>query len=210
LWSSTGTLLATGTFTGGTASGWQVLTFATPVAINANTTYIASTHGTTYYATANVFLNAGVDNASLHALKNGVDGPNAVFAYGGRNGFPESKLQCFELLGGTSYLLRRPQQSISAISAARKVQTIGTSFGAALQAKVVDGTSNPVVGVAVTFTVPAAGASATLNGATSFVVNTDDLGIATSPVPLANGANGQLQRDRIGVGYRHTGHVRFD
>ena len=42
LWSSTGTLLATGTFTNETASGWQTLTFATPVAVTAGTTYVAS------------------------------------------------------------------------------------------------------------------------------------------------------------------------
>src|SRR5262249_45060446 len=42
LWSSTGTLLATGAFVNETATGWQQLTFASPVAIAANTTYIAS------------------------------------------------------------------------------------------------------------------------------------------------------------------------
>lgn len=44
LWSASGTLLATGTFTNETAGGWQTLTFATPVAITAGTTYIASYH----------------------------------------------------------------------------------------------------------------------------------------------------------------------
>ena len=42
LWTSTGTQLATGTFTGKSASGWQTLTLSTPVAVQANTTYIAS------------------------------------------------------------------------------------------------------------------------------------------------------------------------
>ena len=37
LWTSSGTLLATGTFTNETASGWQTLTFANPVQISANT-----------------------------------------------------------------------------------------------------------------------------------------------------------------------------
>ena len=37
LWTSTGTLLATATFTNETASGWQQVNFATPVAITANT-----------------------------------------------------------------------------------------------------------------------------------------------------------------------------
>ena len=44
LWSSTGTRLATATFTGETASGWQQVTFSPPVAIAANTVYVASYH----------------------------------------------------------------------------------------------------------------------------------------------------------------------
>ena len=42
LWSSTGTLLATGTFSNETASGWQELDFSSPVAVTAGTTYVAS------------------------------------------------------------------------------------------------------------------------------------------------------------------------
>jgi hypothetical protein len=42
LWTSAGSLLATATFTNETASGWQQVNFATPVAISANTTYVAS------------------------------------------------------------------------------------------------------------------------------------------------------------------------
>ncbi len=42
LWSSTGTRLATATFTGESASGWQQVNFSTPVAITSNTVYVAS------------------------------------------------------------------------------------------------------------------------------------------------------------------------
>ena len=42
LWSSTGTLLATATFTNETASGWQTVTFSNPVSITTGTTYVAS------------------------------------------------------------------------------------------------------------------------------------------------------------------------
>jgi hypothetical protein len=47
LWSSTGTLLASGTFSKETASGWQELDFPAPVAITAGTTYVASYFTTT-------------------------------------------------------------------------------------------------------------------------------------------------------------------
>ena len=36
LWSQSGTLLATATFTGETNSGWQEVLFSSPVAINSN------------------------------------------------------------------------------------------------------------------------------------------------------------------------------
>ena len=42
LWSASGTLLASATFTGETASGWQQVNFSSPVAIAANTTYVAA------------------------------------------------------------------------------------------------------------------------------------------------------------------------
>lgn len=40
LWTASGTLLASVTFSGESASGWQRADFATPVSINANTTYV--------------------------------------------------------------------------------------------------------------------------------------------------------------------------
>ncbi len=42
LWSSTGTRLAQATFANETASGWQTVTFASPVSVTAGTTYVAS------------------------------------------------------------------------------------------------------------------------------------------------------------------------
>ncbi len=39
LWSSTGQLLAQGTFVNETASGWQTVNFSSPVAVTAGTTY---------------------------------------------------------------------------------------------------------------------------------------------------------------------------
>src|SRR5262249_37609835 len=55
LWSSTGTLLASGTFSNESASGWQELDFSSPVAVTAGTTYVASYHTNTghYAATTN-------------------------------------------------------------------------------------------------------------------------------------------------------------
>jgi hypothetical protein len=89
LWSSSGTLLATGTFTGETASGWQVLSFLTPVAINANTVYIASYHANNgNYLQAVSYFSNGLDNPPLHALSDLSGGGNGVYRYGASTVFP--------------------------------------------------------------------------------------------------------------------------
>ena len=62
LWTSTGTLLASGTFVNETSSGWQTLSFATPVTITAGTTYIAGYHSNGHYiANGNYFSAAKVN-----------------------------------------------------------------------------------------------------------------------------------------------------
>jgi hypothetical protein len=90
LWSSTGTLLASGTFTNETASGWQSLTFASPVAITANTPYVVSylAPNGNYAATSNYFTGA-VTTYPLTALASGVaaDG-DGLYAYSSTSTFP--------------------------------------------------------------------------------------------------------------------------
>lgn len=90
LWTSTGTLLASVTFTNETASGWQQANFASPVAISANTTYIVSYFAPNgrYSINTNFFTTSGVNNPPLRALQNGVDGPNGLYRYGSASGFP--------------------------------------------------------------------------------------------------------------------------
>ena len=90
LWSSTGTLLATATFTNETASGWQQVNFSTRVAITANTVYVASYHTNVghYADDQNYFATSGVVNAPLQALADGVSGSDGVYAYGSTSAFP--------------------------------------------------------------------------------------------------------------------------
>ena len=83
LWTSTGTLIGTATFTSESASGWQQVNFSSPITLAANTTYIASYYAPSghYSADTNYFATKGADNAPLHALANGVDGANGVYLY---------------------------------------------------------------------------------------------------------------------------------
>ncbi|HVT28291.1 MAG TPA: DUF4082 domain-containing protein, partial [Lacipirellulaceae bacterium] len=90
LWSSTGQLLATATFTNETASGWQQVNFATPVPITAGVTYIASYFAPFghYSANNNYFDTQGISYGPLHANPTGVGGTNGVYRYGSNSGFP--------------------------------------------------------------------------------------------------------------------------
>ena len=89
LWSSTGTQLASATFTGESTSGWQQVNFTTPVTIAANTTYIASYIAPKghYSDTSSGFASSGVSNPPLAALANGTS-PNGVYVYSAANAFP--------------------------------------------------------------------------------------------------------------------------
>ncbi|WP_063770895.1 DUF4082 domain-containing protein [Streptacidiphilus neutrinimicus] len=89
LWSSSGTLLATGTFTNETASGWQTLTFASPVAISANTTYVVSYHAPhgNYAADEGYFSGAHLAYP-LTAPADASGAPNGVYTYGSTSAFP--------------------------------------------------------------------------------------------------------------------------
>src|SRR5206468_11219398 len=89
LWTSTGTLLATVTFSGESAGGWQQASFASPVTISPNTTYVASYYAPAgHYAGDGGYFSSGFDDAPLHALASGVEGSNGVYVYGTGGGFP--------------------------------------------------------------------------------------------------------------------------
>jgi hypothetical protein len=80
LWSSAGTRLATGTFAGESSTGWQTLAFASPVAVTAGTTYMASYLTSGYYSATGGGV-AAIDRSPLHT---GSD--PAAYVYGG--GYP--------------------------------------------------------------------------------------------------------------------------
>ena len=86
LWSSTGKLLATGTFTSESTEGWEELDFSTPVAVTAGTAYVASYFTATgHYAVTQGGLNSGFMNGGLTVPANG-----GVYAYGSSSAFPSS------------------------------------------------------------------------------------------------------------------------
>ena len=101
LWSASGTKLASATFTSESGSGWQQATFASPVSINANTTYVAS-----YFAPSghtaqdedyfypppspSPYASGIVDSPPLHALRNSNGSLNGLFQNSSTSTFPSN------------------------------------------------------------------------------------------------------------------------
>ena len=100
LWTATGQLLASATFTSESASGWQQVNFSQPVAVNKNTTYVASylapkghysADGAYFYTVPQIGqAESTVNSPPLHALQNTNGVVNGVFSYSGTTTFPSS------------------------------------------------------------------------------------------------------------------------
>ena len=90
LWTSTGTLLGSATFRNETASGWQSVSFANPVAISSGTTYVASYHSNGGYASTSNYFAAAHTNGPLTAPASTTNGGNGVYTYAASSVFPTS------------------------------------------------------------------------------------------------------------------------
>lgn len=90
LWKPDGTLLATGTFSGESATGWQTMTFPSAVTVTAGTTYVASYYAPVgrYSSTAGAFWGQSYTRAPLTAPSTAEAGGNGVYRVGA--GFPNS------------------------------------------------------------------------------------------------------------------------
>ena len=109
LWSSSGQLLATAIFTSESASGWQQVTFAGPVAITAGTTYIASYFAPKGHFTVNrSALQNGFTSGRLSVPANG-----GVFQYGSSAAFPTQTYQSSNYWVDVVMSLAPPADTIS-------------------------------------------------------------------------------------------------
>jgi methionine-rich copper-binding protein CopC len=90
LWDTAGNLLGSVTFTNETATGWQSASFATPIALAANTSYIISYFAPNggYSYNHGFFAGSGYQNNPLYVLSSGEAGGNGLYLYGPSGGFP--------------------------------------------------------------------------------------------------------------------------
>ncbi|GAA3088881.1 hypothetical protein GCM10010485_28880 [Streptosporangium carneum] len=94
LWTSGGQLLASAVFTSETASGWQQVSFSSPVSVTAGTTYVASYHTTSgFYSVSRLYFTQARTNGPLTAPENSAASVNGVYSYGTASTFPVNGFQ---------------------------------------------------------------------------------------------------------------------
>jgi hypothetical protein len=121
LWSDTGTLLATGTFTGETASGWQQLTFATPVAITADTPYVVSYHAPNgNYAVDGGYFTSAHQSYPLTATADTTAHHNGLYRYGADSAFPNSSYGSANYWVGPVFTADNPSASLTTATASEE------------------------------------------------------------------------------------------
>ena len=166
LWDAAGTPLATATFASETATGWQQVNLSSPVSIAANTTYLASYYAPNgrYSADGGAFATAGIDNAPLHALRDGVDGGNGLYRYGTGGGFPTDTFQ------STNYwvdVVFQPSGPDTTPPTVTSTSPVSGATGVATSANVTATFSEPVQSSTVQVQLTAAGGGA-VAGSTSY------------------------------------------
>jgi len=185
LWAATGGApLASVPFTSETASGWQQVELPTPVAIQANVTYIVAYHSSNgrYVATSNYFFENAQTNGPLTAPATGdIAGGNGVYKYGAATSFPDETYEganywvdvVFNATGGGSGDSTPPALAFTA-------PTTLTTYTATSAPLALSGTASDNVGVTQVSWVNNRGGSGNATGTTSWSIST---------IPLQNGTN---------------------
>ncbi len=167
IWAATGgTPLATTTFSNETASGWQQQALATPLSIQANTTYVVSVSINSFFADTQNGLASSVVNGDLLTV---ADGNNGV--YGSLGTFPTNSY------ANSNYFVdivftASTTSTITKVSGDNQGGTAGTKLSNPLVVQVNNSSGNPQAGITVSFAVTNGGGS-------------------VSPTSMATGSNGQ-------------------
>jgi len=177
LYTSTGAVLATGTFTNETASGWQLLTFATPAAVSAGTKYVIAYYAPAgHYAYAPYFFAPGpLTTGNLTAI-GGLGVANGVYNNG--NSFPSQSYQQSNYWVDPVYIL-----ASAAPLAANAVSPVPGAGSVLTSSSVVGHFNHDPGDTAYTLTLTVAG-GATVAGSTAYDPGTHNITF-TPTQPLA-------------------------
>jgi hypothetical protein len=165
IWSATGSILASVTFSNETASGWQQQALSTLVSIQPNTTYVVTVSCNSYFGVTQNVLATSIVNGNLSSV---ADNNNAV--YGTLNSFPTNSYQNSNYFRDIVFVAG---SVLTKVSGDNQTGTAGSSLPNPLVVKVTDSTGNPQAGVTVNFAVASGGGS-------------------VSPTSAVTGTNGQV------------------
>lgn len=152
IWTATGTLLESVTFTNETASGWQEQALSTPVNIQANTTYVVSVNVNAYYVATYDELGSPIVNGDLSSV---ADGNNGVFN-GTPGAFPTNSYRNTNYFRDINFVaVSLP--TITKVSGDNQTGAVGAALPNPLVVQVKNSAGNPQSGVTVNFAVTSGG-----------------------------------------------------
>ncbi len=157
------------------------MSFSAPIAISANTIYIASYFAPVghYSANNNYFAKAGVDAPPLHAPANSANSPNGVYLYAKKGGFPTNSYQSTNYWVDVEY----SQNQTGATNPQLTASASTLSFGSVT----VNSSSTQSLALTSSGTSPVTVNSASISGAAFSIVG------ATLPATLNPGQSMTLQ-----------------
>ena len=194
MWSSTGALLASVTFSGETASGWQQQTLTNPVGVHANTIYIVSVNIGSRYPFTDSGLASSIVNGDIGSV---ADGSNGV--YGSPLAFPTNAFRNSNYFRDVVFVPDAPgaPTHLTLIPANTSTQTgVTVSYTATIRAangNAVTTATNPI-----TFSV--SGASGSFNPSTIETPITPTAGNATSNFTAHTAGTATITASSQGLG----------
>ena len=153
IWSATGTQLASVTFSGETASGWQQQTLTTPLLVQANTTYVVSVNVASNYPFTADGLATAIVNADISSV---ADGNNGVF--GTPFAFPTNSYRNSNYFRDILFIANTVP-TISKVSGDKQSGAGNSTLPNPLVVQIRDGSNNPLPNVPVSFAVTNGGGS---------------------------------------------------
>ena len=160
-------------------------TLGNPVTTGTSANLSSNTTGTAVFATS-------INGASVTSVSILAGSSTATFYYGDtKAGTPTITAATTGLTSATQVetINAGSAASVSVASGSGQSATVGTTFGAALVARITDANGNPISGALITFTAPASGASGTFGGGVN-TATTNTSGLATSANFTANATFG--------------------
>ncbi len=182
IWSSTGTLLASVTFTGESASGWQQQALTTPLSVTANTTYIVSVNIASHFPFTLGGLATAITNGDVSSV---ADGQNGV--YGGTGTFPSSSYQNSNYFRDIVFVADAAGvASISKVSGDGQSASVGSVLANPLVVQLRSSTNAPVSGATVNFAVTSGGGAVLPTSAVTDVNGNASTNLTVGPTAGTN------------------------